>query len=39
MIGICSSFEATVRVLRMARWIEAQVDAFAGNRAAFRGQG
>ena len=26
-----------VRVLRMARWLQAQVDAFASDRAAFRG--
>lgn len=27
-----------VRVLRMAKWLQAQVDAFASDRAAFRGQ-
>ncbi len=27
-----------VRVLRMARWVENQVDAFAGDRAAHRGE-
>ncbi len=31
------SHGAVVRVLRMARWIERQVDDFASSRAAFRG--
>lgn len=32
------SFEAVVRVLTMAKWVQVQVDAFADDRAASRGE-
>lgn len=31
------TFENVVRVIRAAKWIEQQIDAFASDRAAFRG--
>lgn len=33
------SHKAIVRVLRSVLWVQEQVDAFAGNRAAFRSEG